>query len=215
MPNWLLIFDLDGTLIDSRRDLCTAVNFVRRRYGRPPLPLETVAGYVGEGIRSLMQRSLDVTGADLDEAVALQKRFYREHMLDETRLYPGVEDGLRRLRAAGCALAVATNKVVDLSESLLAGLGVRPLFARVAGDGSTAALKPDPAMILETMAELRMPADRTWVIGDGVTDLEAARRAGVHGAWAEWGIGQRGSEIPERRFAAFPDVVEFFLNSLS
>jgi len=205
-----LIFDLDGTLIDSRSDLATAVNLVRRHYGLPGLPENVIGGFVGDGIRALVLRSLEGANADLDEAVKMQQRFYAEHMADRTVLYPGVEAGLNLLVAAGCRLAVASNKLASLSEAILRHFGVRDLFCRVAGDGNTARLKPDPAMITETMAFAGAGRGDTWVIGDGHTDLESARRAGVRSVFVTYGIGTRGKETPTLTCASFGELPAIF-----
>jgi phosphoglycolate phosphatase len=207
----LLIFDLDGTLIDSQRDLATAVNLVRGHYGLAPLPVSTVSGYIGDGVRALLQRALAGAAFDLEEAVGLQKRFYREHLHDETALYPGVAAGLRRLHTQGHCLAVATNKPVEMSDLILSHFGLRELFTYVGGDGNAARLKPDPAMILNAMRQTGIGSDRTWVIGDNATDLESARRAGARSIFVTYGIGSAGGQIPDVTCATFDELVRRFI----
>ena len=135
METQLLIFDLDGTLADTRADLATGINLMRKHYGLPPLDMETVTGFVGDGIRKLVERSLQGAAVDLDEALELDRRYYREHMLDRTVLYPGVADGLHKLSAEGHALAVLTNKPGEPARTILKHLGAEKLFFRIAGGG--------------------------------------------------------------------------------
>ncbi|MBI3987638.1 MAG: HAD-IA family hydrolase [Lentisphaerae bacterium] len=214
----LLIFDLDGTLIDSRRDLCTAVNLMRGHYALPPLPLDTVAGFVGDGVRKLVIRSLPesgvnpaIGGTNPDEAVRLMIGFYRAHLTDETVLYPGVRAGMEALWKAGFTLALISNKVVEACETLLRHFGIRPFFSSVLGGDSGPALKPDPAAILETLRALQADPGRTWMVGDHVADLQAARAAGVRSVFVTYGIGHKGAETPDKTFDAFNDLAGFFL----
>lgn len=210
-PKALLIFDLDGTLIDSRRDLCTAVNLMRAHYALPPLPLDTVAGFVGDGVRKLVTRSLPESGVQQDEAVRLMTGFYRAHLTDETVLYPGVREGVEALWKAGFKLALISNKVVEACETLLRHFGVRPFFSSVLGGDSGPALKPDPAAILETLRTLQADPGRTWMVGDHVADLQAARAAGVRSVFVTYGIGRKGGETPDKIFDAFGDLTGYFL----
>lgn len=206
MASTLLVFDVDGTLIDSRRDLCTAVNLVRKHYGLDPLPADIVGGYIGDGISLLVKRSLDVPGIDLEEAVGLQRKFYEQHMFDESVLYPGVERVLQGFNELGCKLAVASNKQAVFSERILEHFRLRDLFCHVAGDGNSRFLKPHPAMVIDGMRVAGAPAAQTWMIGDSHTDLETARRAGVRSVFMTSGIGHRGDETPDEVCSSFDDL---------
>lgn len=206
----LLIFDLDGTLIDSRKDLATSVNLMRRHYGLDPLPMDRIVGFIGDGVRSLVERSLAGTGIGVDEAIAVQRPLYRAHLNDETTLYEGVAGGLQRLHAAGHALAVATNKPVDATEMILVNLGIRKLFACVYGGGAGFALKPDPAMVFDAMKRTGVPAADTWLVGDNHTDIEAARRAGVKSIYAAWGFGERNALSADRDARSFAEITAMF-----
>ncbi|MEI6971035.1 MAG: HAD-IA family hydrolase [bacterium] len=210
MSHRLVIFDVDGTLIDSRRDLATAVNLVRGYYGLDPLPVEVVAGFVGDGIRNLVKRSLAGSDVDLAAAVDLQRRFYSEHMCDETVLYPGVEAGLRTLRAHGCILATGSNKAAGFCERILAHFGIRELFAHVAGDGNSPELKPHPGMYLEILRKTGVEAGCAWAVGDNHTDIEAARRAGIRSVFVTYGFGTEGGAKPDAVCASFDEVVAMF-----
>jgi phosphoglycolate phosphatase len=208
----LLMFDLDGTLIDSRRDICTGVNLTRADYGLPPIPLETVSTFVGDGIRKLVERAFRGHPADLDEAVKKCAAHYGAHLHDQTVLYPGVKEGLQQLHAAGFLLALISNKPSSSCRILMAHFRVEPWFALILGAGDTEYLKPHPQPLLEAMKRLEIPAGDTWMIGDHRTDLEAARHAGVRSVFVSYGIGKAEPETPTVRFAAFKEVVDYFLS---
>src|SRR5271165_2319978 len=134
----LLIFDLDGTLIDSRLDLANAVNRTRAHLGMEALANERVYSYVGDGAPVLIRRALGerASEAELQEALEFFLEYYREHDLDFTTLYPGVKESLDRLRAGGKRMAVLTNKPVNMSRNIVEGLGVAGHFFRVYGGNS-------------------------------------------------------------------------------
>jgi phosphoglycolate phosphatase len=206
----LLVFDLDGTLIDSVGDLTTAVNRLRADFRLAPLPMHVVRSYVGDGVRKLVERALQGHPADLAAAVHTYRGYYAHHMHDTTALFPGVADGLRQLRVAGWQLAVISNKSADFCKELLARLGVADVFASVLGDGDTARLKPDPEPLLEVMRRAGVAPAETWMIGDHHTDLAAARRAGVRSLFVTYGLGETGAEKPDHTCATFAAIVRFF-----
>lgn len=206
----LLIFDLDGTLIDSVGDLTTAVNRLRADFQLAPLPTGTVRRYVGDGVRKLVERALQGHPADLDAALETYRGYYAHHMHDTTALFPGVAAGLRQLRAAGWQLAVISNKSADFCRALLVQLGVADLFCCVLGEGDTAQLKPDPEPLREVMHRAGATPAETWMIGDHHTDLEAARRAGTHSLFVTYGLGERGAEHAEHESASFAELIRFF-----
>lgn len=208
MEKKLLIFDLDGTLADTRRDLAMGINLMRAHYGLSLIGLDTVTGYIGNGIRKLVERSLQGTDVNVDEALDLNRKFYAEHMLDETALYPHVEEGLRVLSEH--ALAVLSNKPGDPSRVILKHLGVDNLFFRILGGGDLPNLKPAPDGIEMLMAESRISAENTWMIGDHHTDLEVARNAGVKCGFVTYGIGHAGEFTADQTWNWFEELVEFF-----
>ena len=202
----LFLFDLDGTLIDSRADLAAATNAMRALHGLPALPLEKVASYVGDGVRVLAQRALEGAAVDPDLAAREISAAYAEHLTDRTTAYPGVEAGLRALRAAGHDLALVTNKPAPHARRLMDHFGWTPLFAAILGGGDTAELKPSPLPLQTAMRRTGHGPDTTWMVGDHHTDLAAARRAGVKTIYLESGIGHPGAETPDLvcpDFAAF------------
>lgn len=208
MQKQLLIFDLDGTLVDSSRDLTTGINLMRAHYDLPPLTVETVTGYIGDGIRKLVERSLQGADVDLDEALALDKKFYAGHMLDETALYPGVAEGLRKL--AGHELAVLSNKPGDPTRAILKHLGVDKLFFRMLGGGDLPNLKPAPDGVEALVAESGISRENIWMIGDHHTDLETAENAGVKSGFVTYGIGHAGEFAADQIWNGFKELVEFF-----
>ena len=214
MKPQVLIFDLDGTLIDSRRDLATGINLMRRHYGLGPLPVETVAGFVGEGIRSLVSRSLQDApfAVDLEEAVRLDSGFYRHHIHDETTLYPGVREGLDRLAAAGHTLALLSNKPGAASREILRHFEIEALFASIIGGDSGVPLKPDPEAVFTILRAVGGERADTWMIGDNHTDIAAAHRAGIHSIFVTYGMGTLGAEPPEQTVADFDALTRLFLN---
>ena len=202
----LFLFDLDGTLIDSRADLAAAVNRMRARHALPPLPLATVSAYVGDGVRTLAVRSLEGAPVDPDLAAREIGAAYAEHLVDATTAYPGVDAGLRALRAAGHDLALVTNKPAPHAQRLLAHFGWTPLFAVILGGGDTPELKPSPLPLREAMRRTGRDPGHSWMVGDHHTDLEAARRAGVRSIFLQSGFGNPGGETPD---LAFPDFAAF------
>jgi phosphoglycolate phosphatase len=190
----LVVFDLDGTLVDSSRDLAAAVNAALARLapGAPALPEPQVRGFIGDGAGQLVARSLAAAGLALptDEVLPVFLDCYRAHLLDTTRLYPGVREVLERL--AGRTLAVLTNKPGDLSRAILAGLHVADRFARIWGGGDVPARKPDPAGLLKLMRELGATAAETVLIGDSSVDVRTARAAGVRMIGVRYGLAPAG-----------------------
>jgi phosphoglycolate phosphatase len=210
MKPQLLIFDLDGTLADTRADLATAVNLMRAHYSLSPIGLDVIETYVGEGIRKLVERSLQGADVNVDEALALDKKFYAEHMLDETVLYPGVAEGLKKLAAAGHKLAVLSNKPGDPSRIILNHLGVGGLFFRTIGGGDLPRLKPAPDGIFALMEESGMQPEDIWMLGDHHTDLEVAHNAGVKSGFVTYGIGHPGKFTADQVWNGFEELVGFF-----
>jgi phosphoglycolate phosphatase len=187
----LLIFDLDGTLIDSRLDLANSVNATRAFLGMEPLHNDTVYSYVGNGVPVLIKRSLsDIRGgegateSELQAAQEFFLNYYREHMLDFTTLYPGTTEALAALSGAGMHLAVLTNKPVRFSRAIVDGLGIAPYFFRVYGGNSFDQKKPHPMGVETLMSECGADRARTVMIGDSSVDVQTARNASVHA----WGV---------------------------
>lgn len=198
----LLIFDLDGTLIDSKRDLADAVNAMRLHLGEPPLADETVYSYVGNGAQVLVQRALPDRGAEeIARGLRYFLEYYRDHMLDATTLYPGVREALDELMETPVKMAVLTNKPVRFSERLIHGLGLDGHFFRIYGGNSFEEKKPHPIGIELLMQESGIGRDRTIMVGDSAVDVLTARNAQVQACGVSWGFQ------PETFAEAPPDFV--------
>lgn len=197
-----VVFDLDGTLIDSQADLAASANFVLRSLDLPELSLETVAGFIGNGARRLIERALAVVGDDrVDLAFERFLDHYGTHLLDRTGLYVGVEQLLDALAAAGVRLSVLTNKPEAMSVEILKGLGQMPHFDAVVGGDSLPTRKPDPAGLRRLQGAAGSPSARMLLVGDSVVDVETARAAGIACCGVTWGLA------PEGLRAAAPEFV--------
>jgi phosphoglycolate phosphatase len=184
-----IVFDLDGTLVDSRPDLATAVNATRQGLGLPPLPVAAISDMVGEGARVLLRRALpdEVAGPAFEGALGTFLDHYYDCCLDATRAYDGIAEAVAAL-AARYRLAVLTNKPDRHSRKVLAGVGLLPAFEAVVGGDTLPARKPDPAG-LAVLAQLwgTSPA-RLLLVGDSAIDAATARAAGAGLALVEWGF---------------------------
>jgi len=186
----LLIFDLDGTLIDSRLDLANAVNAARGHMGREPLTNERVYGYVGNGAPILIRRAMgdQATDAEVQEALEFFLEYYGQHDLDHTVLYPGVRESVDRLRAAGKRMAVLTNKPVRMSRAIVRGLGLGAHFFQVYGGNSFEFKKPNPVGVHALMSESRVPGESTLMVGDSSVDVHTARNACIRCCGVTYGF---------------------------
>jgi len=185
------VFDLDGTLVDSRRDLADAANALISERGGAPLDVGEVAGMVGEGAALLVRRALTAASVprdDLDAALARFLELYDERLLAHTRLYDGTREALDALRAR-VPLAVLTNKPQRPTEQILEGLGVRSCFSWVVGGDTQFGRKPDPAGLTHLMSAAGATAARTLMVGDSAIDLRTARAAGVRCCLVRYGFG--------------------------
>ncbi len=201
------LFDLDGTLVDSARDLATAVNRLRAELGLPPLDLNTVRSYVGNGARVLLTRALP---ADAFSPERLQRflHLYGEHLTDTTVVYPGIREFLTRHR--GDRLAVVTNKPLNFARELLRRLDLFALFPLVLGAESAAEKKPHPAPVLLALEQLGSRPEQAVMIGDHHTDLRAGRAAGVKTCFCAWGMGNDGGIAGDFRAAEPADLLRLF-----
>ena len=203
----LVAFDLDGTLIDSRHDLAGAVNYMRGSMGLEPLSAERVVSFVGNGIINLVRRSVADAEVDFDEALRRMKRYYADHLVDTTCLYPGVSAGLKELKESGITLAVLSNKPTAASAKILDRLGVAGFFSDIIGGDGNYPLKPEPDALLALQAKYGFDASSCWMFGDHYTDLEAARRAGFRRALARYGFGDPREEKFDFEVDSFGEFV--------
>jgi len=186
----LVVFDLDGTLIDSRRDLADAANALIVERGGAPMDVDAIAGMVGEGAALLVRRALKAAGTDLNIERDLPRflELYDERLLAHTRLYDGTRDMLEAL-APHASLAVLTNKPQRPTERILDGLAIAHFFPQVIGGDTAHGRKPDPAGLRSLMSTAGTTADDTIMIGDSAIDLRTARAAGTRVCLVRYGFG--------------------------
>jgi phosphoglycolate phosphatase len=192
----LIIFDLDGTLIDSARDLQIAINQTRANFGLPSLEPQLIQSYVGNGAAVLVRRAFGAEASEelVSEALSYFVKYYRAHALANTRLYPGIHESVNQLGEAGYKLAILTNKPVKISTDIVAGLGLGGHFTRVYGGDSFAQKKPDPVGITTLMNETASQPEETWMVGDSGVDIQTARNANVKACGVMWGFQPEGFE---------------------
>ena len=205
-PIDLLMFDLDGTLADTGRDLADAVNFTRAYFNLPKLPDDAVLTHVGRGVEHLLKQALPEENPErFEEVLRVFLRRYEDHLLDATVLYPHVQQTLEHFRDK--RRAVVSNKMHRLTVAVLRGLGVENCFDVILGGDSAPQKKPDPALLRRALARFDVPAERALMVGDGDIDIEAGKRAGVVTCGVTYGLGRKQDII-----AAAPD---FIIDSLS
>ena len=211
----LIIFDLDGTLVESRFDIAQSTNFMRSQFSLPALEQKTVDSYIGSGLRELVRRAMsDPDTATLDKALGIFQSHYREHCLDKTFLYDGVREALELFHGLGRKLAVATNKKTDLSVKILAGLGVGALFGVVIGGDGKYRKKPDPEVLQVIMTQLGAAPGETAMVGDSSLDIQAGKNAGVAvTVGLSYGIGDAAglkASGPDFLLGSFSDLKKIF-----
>jgi phosphoglycolate phosphatase len=189
-----LIFDLDGTLIDSKQDLILSVNAMLRETGRAPLSEDTISGYIGQGAPVLVRRALGDAASEEEAKRALEffLRYYEEHRMEHTRAYPGVAEGLAALD--GYPLAVLTNKPVRISRRILDDLGLASFFRAIYGGNSFETKKPDPLGTLAILGEFGVEPRDALLVGDSEIDVQTARNAGTWAASVTYGFGTHDHE---------------------
>jgi phosphoglycolate phosphatase len=190
-PVRALIFDLDGTLIDSKRDLIHSVNAMLSEMGRQKLSEETISGYIGHGAPLLVSRALGGNAKEDDLRRALQffLAYYEEHKLDRTCAYPGVAETLAELERKNLPMAVLTNKPVRISVRILELLGLAKYFRAIYGGNSFETKKPDPLGANTILGEFAVLPQETMVVGDSEVDVQTARNAGTIAAAVNYGFG--------------------------
>jgi phosphoglycolate phosphatase len=211
----LVVFDLDGTLIDSRRDLADAANALVAAYGGGPLPIDRIASMVGDGAATLVDRTLaaaGITGVDPGLALTRFLDLYDERLLSHTQLYEGVDDALREL-SERALLAVLTNKPIGAAQRILEGLGIAPAFYRVLGGDGPHARKPNPQGLFQLITDARTTPGHTTMVGDSRVDLATAHAAGCAMCIAAYGFGYstelelRGTELIAHTPRQLPSVI--------
>ena len=204
MPRFAhLIFDLDGTLVDTKADLAAATNHMLRELGLPLLSVAQVESFIGLGARVLIERALGQERAALvTDGFALFLDYYNAHLLDQTRPYPGVETLLAAARAQGMSLSVLTNKPEQPSRAILSGLGLMDYFSAVIGGDTLPKRKPDPGGIFALQQAVGSTLTETLLVGDSEIDMRTGRAAGIATCGVTWGFGHAGFEACPPTFLA-------------
>ena len=203
----LLVFDLDGTLIDSRKDLANSVNAMLAHLNRPELPEDVIATYIGDGAGMLVRRALGDPDDErfVEQALGYFLDYYREHKLDYTHVYSGVIESLEALRlgpdGSPRQMAVLTNKPVNPSQAICDALGLSPYLFRIYGGNSFSTKKPDPQGLNTLIREAGVDPFETLMVGDSDIDILTARSAGA------WALGCRFGLSPHTLDAADPDCI--------
>ena len=197
----LVMFDLDGTLADTGHDLADSVNFTRAHFALTPLPEQRVYANVGRGVEYLLKQSLPEKGVErFAEVMRVFLEYYEAHLLDRTVLYPGVREVLGYFRDK--RRLVVSNKIHRLTEAVVHGLGIGGEFDAILGGDSAAEKKPHPALLQLALAKFHVTANDALIVGDGDTDIEAGKRAGVVTCGVTYGLGNLADML-----VAKPDVV--------
>ncbi|WP_291869316.1 phosphoglycolate phosphatase [Bradyrhizobium sp.] len=214
----IVVFDLDGTLVDTAPDLINALNFVLDREGLPPVPLHAARNMIGQGARKLIERGLEVDGraasaADITRLLADFIDYYAANIAVASRPFEGLESALDQLSARGFRFAVCTNKLEWLSKLLLDELGLSARFAAICGADTFGVSKPDPVILRETIARAGGHPSAAIMVGDAGPDIGVARRAGIPVIGVEFGytevpIADLEPDLLISRMRDLPDAVE-------
>lgn len=197
-PVDLLIFDLDGTLIESKWDIAHSVNLTLVELGLPERPLEEIFGFVGDGVKKLLRLAVgESERVSFDEALTVFRGHYLEHCLDRTVFFPGIEPMLQHF--SGKQKAVATNKAIEYTNVILNGLGAQHFHYVVGGDNGFG-LKPEPGMLLHILDQMDVPKERAVLVGDSTNDINGGHNAGIRVCAVGYGMGNR-----EKMAACQPD----------
>lgn len=204
--NKLLICDLDGTLVNSIGGIADSVNKTRAGFGFPPLSDQEIMTYVGNGTKTLMERSCrDVSlPVSLDETVKIMTEHYANEPLSRTTLYPGVKECLQKLQQKNWIICIVSNKTYTVSDKIIEGLGINCFITENIGDGNSFPLKPAPDAIAYLMSKYDCRRNDTFVAGDNHTDIDAAANAGVRAVFCKYGFG-----TPSPVNKAFAEVDSF------
>jgi phosphoglycolate phosphatase len=208
-----IVFDLDGTLVDTAPDLIATLNTILGREGLPPVDFAAARNMVGGGARHMIERGLraeglSLVGAEVERMVGQFIAHYAAHIADRSRPFPGVEDALDELVRGGCRLAVCTNKLEWLALKLLGALGLTGRFAAICGADTFGVQKPDAAILHGTVARAGGGSDRAIMVGDAITDIAVARAAGIAVIAVDFGYSETpvAALAPDRIVSSFDQL---------
>ena len=203
-----IIFDLDGTIIDTREDLALAINLMRADYNLSPFTVERIASYVGNGSRKLVERSIAETELNIDEALQKFVQHYSQHLTDNTYCYDGAIDTLEKLNAKGINCAILTNKPEAPTLEILTVMNLSRFFDPIFGGDSTSFLKPDPGALNLIIEGWDIPKENLLMVGDNYTDIHVAKNAGIKSAFFNFGYGVQDDIKPDYILDEFSQLIE-------
>ena len=215
--NRLIIFDLDGTLADTRADLGRAVNWVRTSYGLAEFSLDKIIGFVGGGRTQLMEKSLhDMPEKDINDACDQFTQYYAKNLVVDTRLYDGVLETIKALWRSGFFLAVLSNKPGDMSRKMTASLGLDQYLMTTLGGGDVVTVKPESEGFYEVLKVAREKGfnakkENIWMVGDHHTDLQLAQNVGINSIFCKFGFGTRLEMKPDFEIERFKDITSIIV----
>lgn len=201
-----VLFDLDGTLIDSRKDLARAVNLMRESYKLPALEIDVVVGYIGDGMTKLVERSIVGESIELSEAVVVTKKFYGENLVVDTVFYDGVVEFLEWLKEFGVGIALTSNKPIEFCREIVEVMKIDNFFKVIYGGCTDYTLKPAPDMVNLAVADLGVKADECLMIGDNWTDIDAAKAAGSVCGFFTAGMGRMADSLADFNFDSYEEL---------
>lgn len=207
-----IVFDLDGTLIDSRKDLASAVNITRSHFDLPPLSLDEVVSYIGDGAPLLLSRSTqDAPHLSTETLLPIFKKAYKDHLRVHTFLYDGAIDGIKKLHTHGYQLALFSNKPHAACLELMEVFGFLPYLSLIIGAGDAFPLKPSGAALTHILKTNHSDPKKSFMVGDHHTDIHAAKDAQMKSIFALWGFGDKGDTKPTFQAHNFSECVEIIL----
>lgn len=207
-----ILFDLDGTLVDTNMDLTVAMNHTLQKFNAPPLKPEQTRVLLGCGIRDLLRKSflasnnIELTDEELERAKKINLAYYAEHVADFTKPFDGVVELLEYFKSKNIKMAVVTNKSTKPSQQIINATGLAPYMDLVQGDGDGLPLKPQPDLLLFAMKKLGAVPEKTLMVGDNFTDIGSARNAGLKSVFIEDGYGVAGDEKADYVIDTFADL---------
>jgi len=209
MNKSIILFDLDGTLVNSLNDLANAINYTRRYFSLPERTLAEVNSFIGDGLLNLIQRAFaDIPPTlDIQQPLQIYRDYYLQHLLDTTLLYPGVKETLPLL-SQNWLLGVVTNKLRLEASKICTHLGIAEYFAVIIGGDTAANIKPHPEPLLLALQQTGADRKRAWMVGDHYTDLAAAAAASFQVCFCAYGLGQMRQERADVVINSFPELLQ-------
>jgi HAD superfamily hydrolase (TIGR01549 family) len=202
-----IFFDVDGTLVDSRKDIVKAMNYTLAQLGVPEKPAEEIVSYVGTGVRDLVTKSLGKANGHLTEkGIDIFSRYYIAHSADESILYPHVKEVLEYFKAK--RKFIVTNRYSQFADATLKGLGIRKYFEKIFGGDDENCLKPSACVLDKAIAMLKIDKDKAFIVGDMAIDINTGKNSGIKTCWVTYGLGKGQEVLPLKPDFIINDMIE-------